>query len=128
MQVDAAEARQSEHPGRDDAAVGDDDDGLGSDGLKLRAELGIAANFFRLGDGQSGGLRGQLDCGCGELLQAACGAVWLRDYQGDFVACFVQRLERRHGELGSAAEDQFHSSTTRPLAASCGSCAGSGRA
>ena len=43
VQVDAAEAGQGEHPVRDDAAVGDDEDGVGGDGFELGAEVGVVA-------------------------------------------------------------------------------------
>ena len=71
MQVDAAQPGQRQHPGRNEAPVGDDDDGVGRDGLKLRAKLCVVANLFRLRDGEAGGERGQLDGRSGELPVAA---------------------------------------------------------
>ena len=53
VEIDTAEARESEHPRGDDAAICDDDDGVGRDGFKLGAELDVGADFFGLGDGET---------------------------------------------------------------------------
>jgi hypothetical protein len=55
MEIDATESRKSEHPWGDDAAVGDNDNCVGSDGLKLGAEVGVTANLLWLHDGEVSG-------------------------------------------------------------------------
>ena len=123
VQIDAAVPGQREHPRRKNASIRHDDDGLGSDGLKLRAKLRVAADFFRLSYGESRGQRDLLYRRSGDLLRAANGTVGLRDDEGNFMARRKQCLQRGNGELGSAAEDEFHRSTIRLQPAACGFCA-----
>ena len=127
VEVDAAEPWEGQHPGGDDAAIGYDDDGVGGDGLKLGVQCGVVADFFWLRDGEAGCECGLLDRRSGELLAAANGAVGLRDNQRNLMTCREQSFEGGNGEAGGAAEDELqgrrHAATTRPRAASCGSCA-----
>ncbi len=67
MQIDAAQPRQREHPGRNQAPVGNDDDRVGSNGFKPCAKLQIVANLFRLRDLKAGSQRGLLDRRSGKL-------------------------------------------------------------
>ena len=50
VQIDVAEGRKLEHPLGNDAAVADDDDGVGLERAQLSAEFVIASNSVRLGD------------------------------------------------------------------------------
>ena len=52
VQVDVAERREIEHPLRNDAAVADDDDGVGLEGGELGAEFVVGLDAVGLGDGE----------------------------------------------------------------------------
>ncbi len=52
VQVDVAERRKIEHPLRNDAAVADDDDGVGFEGGELGAEFVVGLDAVGLGDGK----------------------------------------------------------------------------
>ena len=52
VQVDVAEWREIEHPLRNDAAVADDDDGVGLEGGELGAEFVVGLDAVGLGDGK----------------------------------------------------------------------------
>ncbi len=128
VQVDAAEAREGEHPGRNDAAVGDHDDGFGSDGLKLGAEFRVAANFFRLGDGQPADCAASLTAGavsCCErpVGRSGCETARAMSWPAASSACSVGTAN-----WGVPQKTSFTAFTTHHRAASCGSCADSGRA
>src|ERR1035437_1395613 len=107
VQVYAAQPRQRQHPGRNQASVGDDDDGVRSEGFKLRAKLGVVANLFRLRDRQASGQGGLLDGRSSKLLAATHGPVGLRNNQRNLVARRKQCLQRGHGEAGGPAKNHF---------------------
>src|SRR5580704_2735809 len=48
VQVEVAPSRQVQHPIRNDAAVGNHDDGIGLDRFQASAKAGIVLNLFRL--------------------------------------------------------------------------------
>ncbi len=50
MQVDVTERREIEHPLGNDAAVADDDDGVGLEFGELGAEFVVGLDAFGLGD------------------------------------------------------------------------------
>ena len=52
VQVDVAEWREIEHPLRNDAAVTDDDDGVGLEGGELGAEFVVSLDAVGLSDGE----------------------------------------------------------------------------
>ena len=135
VQIDAAKPRQSEHPRRNDAAVGDDDDRVGRDGFKLRAKLGVVADLFGLRDGMPAASAACFTGGAVSCWLAAHGAVGLRDHQRDLVAGREQCFERGHGELGVPQKTSFRQFASFVIgftmclrSASCESCADSGRA
>jgi hypothetical protein len=108
VDVDIAEAWKVEHPLRDDAAVGYDDDGVGDEGFKGRAEAGVVLEVLGLEDGEIEALGELLDGGKLEFLLAAGGTVGLGEDEGDFMAGVDESLEARDGEFWGSAEDEFH--------------------
>lgn len=105
VDIDVAEARQVEHPLGDDAAVGDDDDGVGGYGFEAGAEVEIGFEALGLEDGEAEGEGELLDGGDVELELAAGGAVGLGENESDFVARVDEGLEAGNGEFGGSAED-----------------------
>ena len=108
VQIDAAQPGQRQHPGRKDAPVSHHNNGVGRDGLKLGAELRVAANLLRLCDRQSGGQRRLLHRRSGELLAAAHGPVGLCNHQCHLMARRKHCFKSGDSEAGRAAEDEFH--------------------
>jgi hypothetical protein len=105
MQIDAAIRREVEHPLRNDAAVGDDEDGLRKNVFEQGAELEVVLDLLRLNDRnavfESYTLYGRRL----HFHAPACGAVGLRDHKGNFVTGSDDGFEGRNGELRSATED-----------------------
>jgi len=112
----------------DELAVGNHHNGLWRKLFKLCAKLSIVANLLRLRHQQSRSQSGLLHRRWLNDLLASHRPIWLRRHQRNLMARRNQCFERGHGEARCAAEDQSHSSTTRPRAASCESCADSDRA
>ncbi len=92
---------------RDDAPVADDDDGVGAEGFELSAEVLIVFDLFRLSDRQADLERFLLYRRCGEFQATAAGPVGLGHNQRNAVTGTRQSVERRHGELRSAAEHEL---------------------
>ena len=86
MQVDVAEGREVEHPLRDDAAIADDDDGVGFDGGELGTELIVRLDLVGLRDGKIQFLRGLFYRRSDELEAASFWAVGLGDDEVDTMA------------------------------------------
>jgi hypothetical protein len=105
VDVDVAEAGEVEHPLGDDAAVGDDDDGVGGYGFEAGTEFGVGLEALGLEDGEAEGESELLDGGDVELELAAGGAVGLGEDEHDFVARVDEGPEAGNGEFGGAAED-----------------------
>jgi hypothetical protein len=105
VQVDVAKAWQIEHPLRNDASVGDDEDGVRRDGFKLGAEASVGLDLFGLKDGDAVRQRCLLNRWSLKLLIAAYRAVRLGEYEGDLMAGGDDSFERGDGELRGSAED-----------------------
>ena len=105
VQVDVAERREIEHPLRDDAAVADDDDGVGLEGGELGAEFFVGLDAVGLGDGEIQFQGGLFYWAMHEFEAAAFGAVGLRDDEVDAESGGDQFFERRDGEGRRAAEN-----------------------
>jgi len=101
-------ARQVEHPLRNDAAVGDDEDGVGRDSFKLGAQLGVVLKLVGLEDSDSVEMGRLFDRRSLELLVAANGAVRLRDDERNLMTGSDDGIERRDSELWGSAEDESH--------------------
>ena len=110
MEVDAAKPRQGEHPRRNDAAVGDNDDGVRGNRIKAGAKFRVIADFFRLGDGETGGQCCLLDGRRCQFLLAADGAIWLCNDEGNLMSRGEQGFQGRHGKLRSAAKNEAQTS------------------
>ena len=108
MDVDITEAGELEHPGGDDASVGDDDNGFGGEAFEGGAEVRVVFEAIGLEDGEAEGEGSLLDRGEAELELATGGAVGLGEDEGDFMVGVDQGLEAGNGEFGGAAEDEFH--------------------
>ncbi len=105
MQVQIAVARQIEHPFRDDAAIGDDQNRVGRNRLKLGTKLGVVLDLFRLRHGDICCVRRLFYRRRDQLHGAAAGAIRLRDNESDIVAGLQHSLERGNGEGRGAAKD-----------------------
>ena len=77
MEIDVAERREVEHPLGNDAAVADDDDGVGLEGGELGAEFVVGLDAVGLGDGEVQFQSGFFDGGLDEFQAASLGAVGL---------------------------------------------------
>src|SRR5215469_11422288 len=133
MEIDAAVARQREHPRGNNASISYHDDDIRLNRFKLRAEFRIVTDLVGLRDRQARSERGLLYRRGGHLLRSAYGFVRLRDHERQVMIGRQERLERGHGETRRSAEDEPHGVTRRCItmrlrAASCGFYAGRGRA
>jgi hypothetical protein len=110
VDIDVAEAREIEHPLGDDPAIGDDNNGVWSDGFQMGAELKVVLDALRLENRKAEASGKLLDEGNLKLLLTASGAVRLGKDQGDFVAGINQGLQAGDGEFGGSTEDEFQGS------------------
>ena len=115
VQIDAAQPRQHKHPRRNNAPIGHNNNRLRGNGFKLRAELRVISDLFRLRNSQSRGKRRLLHGRCRQLLCSPHGPVRLRDHQCNFMTRRKQRFERRNSKAGSAAKHELHSHSFAPL-------------
>ena len=114
MKVEVTPRRKIQHPLRNDAAVGDDNNGIRFDRLQPGAELWIVLYFFRLSHRQARLHRQDLHRRRRRSLIAAAYAIRLGDHQLDAVPGPQQLFKRRNGELRSPTEDQPHGSLPVP--------------
>jgi hypothetical protein len=124
MQIDVAVARKIEHPLRNNAPVGDYENGVGCDGFESLTKLRVVLDLLRLHDRDRVLERSLLYGRCLQLLGAPDGAVGLRKDERDLVTGSDHSLKRGDGELRGSAEDKFHSCLESP---DPGSDAGSSR-
>ena len=99
VNVEGAVSREGKGPVGKDEAVGSDDDGVGAEGLQFRSGLG-GGKGGRLKDGESQGIRENLDGGLGGLFPPAGGAVRLGVNTHDLRSAVGEGLEgwgRRSG-------------------------------
>src|SRR5262249_26815760 len=108
VEVDVAVLGQSQHPGRHQAAVSHDDDGIWLDFLQQPPKFSIVLDFFRLLNCQAVALCGVLYRRCGELESAPLRPVRLCDNQRNLMTVLEQRFEGGNRELRSTAEDKLH--------------------
>jgi hypothetical protein len=107
VDVDAAEARQRQHRGRQQPPVGGDDDDVGREGAQLLERL-RAAQVLRLEHRQAVRLRQHLDGRRQQLHAALRRSVHARPHAGDLIALLQQRPQRSGGELRRAHEYDLH--------------------
>ena len=107
VQVDVAERREIEHPLGNDAAVADDDDGVGLEGGELGAEFVVGLDAVGLGDGKVQFQGGLFDGRWDEFEAAAFGAVGLSDDEMDAESGGDKFLERGDGEARGSAENEI---------------------
>src|SRR6185312_609681 len=108
MQIDVAVTRQIEHPWRNDAAIGNDQDGIRPDALKVSAEFRVVLDLLRLRNWQASRQCCPLDGRRLQLKSAAYCAVRLRDDQRDLMASREDCFECRDCKLRRSAEDELH--------------------
>ncbi len=128
VQIDAAQPRQREHPGRNDAAISDHDDRIGRDRFKPRAKFLIVANLLRLDRLQGHRPMRRFLPAAPEFFCPAHGPVGLGDDQGDLCPAASSASSVGTAKRGVPQKTSFIGPTTRRRAASCGSCAGTARA
>jgi len=107
VEVDVAERREIEHPLRDDAAVADDDDGVGLEGDELSAEFFVLLDSVGLGDGKVQLERRLFDRGSDKFETAAFGTVGLSHDEVHAESGVNQCFQRRYGEERRPAEDEI---------------------
>ena len=104
VNVDESETRDREHRVGEDPAVGDDDREVGVQRRERLGESGILEPF-RLQQRTSRGGGAQFHRRVGDLVSAATRTIGLGDDAHDVVLRVQERIERGHGELGRAEED-----------------------
>ena len=105
VHVQQAQRRRLQHRGGQDLAVGRHHARIGVPGPELR-EKRLVLQPVGLKHRHASGERDALDRAVADALAAAAGTVRLRDDARDVMARVEQRLERGHGEIGRAEEDQ----------------------
>src|SRR2546425_7754497 len=107
VQVDVPQWRQLHHPLRDDASVPDYDDCVWLESGKLCLKFVIVFDSLRLNNGQSEFARALLYWREGHLHASSARSVRLGHCQVHSESHVHQPLQRRHGELWSAAENKM---------------------
>ncbi|MNI18977.1 hypothetical protein D3C73_723980 [compost metagenome] len=112
VDVQATQARQVQHPLRQDQAIGGHHHHVGRHLFQQRAGLGgfvgitaIQAQAARLGDGNAGVQRGLLDRAGRQLQATPGGTVGLGHHQGDLVTRGPQGVESDTGEFRRAGKN-----------------------
>src|SRR5213078_4861697 len=104
MQIDVAEFWKLQHPGRDDAAITDNDNGIGIDFCELRFQLFVGLDFFRLVNRQAQ-LQGALLDWRGNQLQPAASRAIRLGHDQSYVERLDQLLQCGNRKLRSATEN-----------------------
>jgi hypothetical protein len=110
VDVETSEARNPEEFGRQNLAIGGDDDHVGRISGDRLVEIG-PANLFRLENRQSFALRQFLDRRRANLLASARRSVGLCHNADDLVGGLAKPVERRNGKIGRSHENDLHHST-----------------
>ena len=107
MEVEVAEWREIEHPLRDDAAVTDDDDGVGLDVAAIGRGILRCFDAVGLCDGKVQLQGGRFYWRCHEFEAAAFGTVGLGHDEVQAESGGDQLLERGNGESGVPQKTRF---------------------
>jgi hypothetical protein len=107
--VDAAVQGRAQVSVREDAPVGDDDDGVHR-AVREEVEGRVSPDLLRLVDGEAAFKCELLDGGDVQTVAAARRPVRLRPDGDDLVPVLHASPQRRHRRLGRAHEDKTHKS------------------
>jgi hypothetical protein len=109
VEVEVAEGRKIEHPLRNDAAVADNDDGVGLEGGELGAKFVVSLDAVGLGKGEIEFQCRFFDWRLHEFEAAPFGTIGLSDDEMNAESGGDQLFERGDGEARSAAENEIES-------------------
>lgn len=107
MDVDIAEAREIKHPLGNNSAIGDDNNGVRSDGLKIGAKLRVVLDALMLENRKAKASGELLDGWNLKLLLAASRAVRLGKNQSDFVAASTKACKLGTANSGVPQKTSF---------------------